>query len=99
MVKNRLSKCLLPITRQECDELHHNYSDFLITGISLNDTKMVEITEIGSIDFESNCNGSSFSNEQGTCQNSIMITALTITLEDCEDIQGLQKNGRETKPL
>ena len=46
---------------------------------------------MGSIDFEGNCNGASFSNEQGTYQNSIMITSLTITLEDYGNIFSLRE--------
>ena len=75
MVKNGLTKRVIPITKQQCEELHHfqtfSYNGFLITEIPLNDTKTVEITEMGSIDFEGNCKDGSFSNEQGTFQNSI----------------------------
>jgi len=45
VVKNGLSKRVIPITRQQYDELHHfptiNYNSFLITEFSLNDTKLV----------------------------------------------------------
>ena len=44
---------------------------------------------MGNLDFEGNCRGASFLNEQGTFQNSIMITTLTITLEDYENIFSL----------
>ena len=97
MVKNGLSKRVTSITRQQCDELHHsqtfNYNDFLIIEIPLNNTKTVEIKEMGSIEFEGNYDGASFSNEQDTNQNSIMITSLTITLEDYENICSLREQN------
>ena len=39
------------------------------------------------------CNGASFSIEQGTYQNSIMITLLTITFEDYENIFSLSEQN------
>ena len=90
MVRNGLHRKILPINRQQCAELHKtqtfSYNGFLITETPLNGTKTVEITERGSVDFNGNCRGVSFQNEQGSFQNSIMITTLTITLEDYENI-------------
>ena len=83
MVRNGLNQKSLPITRQQCEELHKtqtfSYNGFLITETPLNGTKTVKITERGSVDFNGNCRGVSFQNEQGSFQDSIMITTLTIT--------------------
>ena len=60
---------------------------------------MVEITEMGSIYFEGNCNGVTFSNKQGTFQKSIMIISLTITLEDYKNIFSLSEQNVRVVPF
>ena len=51
------------------------------------------MTEMGNIDFEGNSNGAFFSNKQGTYQNSIIITSMSITLEDYEKIFSLSEQN------
>ena len=69
----------------------HLVNGFLTTEIPLNDTKKVEITEMGSIDFEGNYKGAS-SNKWDTFQN-YDDNFLTITLQDYENNVSLSEQN------
>ena len=97
IVQNGLSSRVIPITKEEFNDIHRfqtfNYNGHFISDIPLNDTKYVEFTEIGRVSQDGTCYGVAFTNEQGTYQNSIMTTSLTIKVKDYESLFNLNEKN------
>ena len=86
MVENGLFRKIENISAQECLKIHethrYKYANTEIQELYSNTTRDVEVTELGYVDTEGNCNGVNIESRGKSYKNIIMTTTLTISIQD-----------------
>ena len=86
LVAGGLSRQLIKISASECRDIHvtnkYKYAGTDILELKSNTTKDVNINEIGVINSDASCQGVKIEKGGITYENAIMVSTITITLED-----------------
>ena len=96
IIDKGLSKNILQISRESCENIHkngnYNYAGHIISDLRPNSSRNVDIVEFGSIDNQGNCKGVDVVTDHGTHKNVVVITTIDIELSDYTSVYNSQKN-------